>query len=292
MSKQHEISEYIEKMSFKKKFGGGFEPDSVYEAVRQLTSMYNDVLSESYQEMAELKETVKKQQQQLDTISKRPEPTIRTPSPTPVPINKVQREAITPPEPEVKDDKTAADELRRMNRRKLLEVLLDSSRENESLHNNIKDLINKNQQLQTQLDDKKIKIEKAGTIAEAAFQINGVMESAKNAAEQYLDNLQDLYERETVRCERKEALAQKQAQDILDNAKAQCDALVRRTHEQCQELETQTQAVCDAIIEQTRNGVEEYWQSLSERLETFCSAHEGLKELLGSGRELFGGGNG
>ena len=61
---------------------------------------------------------------------------------------------------------------------------------------------------------------------------------------------------------------------------------------QCQELETQTQAVCDAIIEQTRNDVEEYWQSLSERLETFCSAHEGLKELLGSDRDLFGGGNG
>ena len=178
-----------------------------------------------------------------------------------------------------------------MNRRKLLEVLLDSSRENESLHSDIQGLLQKNQQLQTQLDDKKIKIDKAGTIAEAAFEINGVMESARCAAEQYLDNLKDLHERETVRCEQKELLTQKQAQDMLDNATAQCNALVKRTQEQCQAMQMQTQQTCDAIIEQTRADVEEYWRSLSQRLEDFYVAHEGLKEVLGSGYGLFGGGD-
>ena len=45
MSEQHKISEYIEKMSFKKKLGMGFSPDEVYEAICELTSMYNDVLA-------------------------------------------------------------------------------------------------------------------------------------------------------------------------------------------------------------------------------------------------------
>jgi regulator of replication initiation timing len=296
MSKQHEISEYIEKMSFKKKFGGGFEPDSVYETVRELTSMYNDVLAESYQEVADLKETVSMLQQQLSELSKRnvsqAGPTMSrpmvAPSPKPAATPSVEDD---PPATDTTTDKTATDELRRMNRRKLLEVLLASSRENQSLHDNIKSLLEKNRQLQTQLDDKKIRIETAGTIAEAAFQLNGVMESAQNAAEQYLDNLQDLYKRETVRCEQKEALAQQQAQSILDNATAQCDALIRRTREQCSMMESDTQAMCDEIVKQAREKAEEYWLSLDDKLEAFYAAHKGLKEMLGSGHGLFGGDN-
>jgi hypothetical protein len=283
MSKQHEISEYIDKLSFKKKFGGGFEPDSVYEAVRELTSMYNDVLAESYQEMAELKETVTKQQQQINDMCSfaRPQPKVAEPSPVIPP----QREEVAPQLPQ-KDEKEEAEILKRMNRRKLLEVLLNSSRENESLNNDIRSLLQKNKQLQALLDEKTIKIEKAGTIAEAAFQINGVMESAKSAADQYLDNLQSLYERESVRCEQKESLAQAQAQKILDNAKSQCDALVLRTREQCQLLTSQTQAACDEIVSQTRDEVDNYWQKLTEKLDAYYQARKGLKEFLGSNGNL------
>lgn len=58
MSEQHKISEYINKMSFKKKLGVGFSPDEVYEAIYDLTNMYNEMLSNTYREVSELRSII------------------------------------------------------------------------------------------------------------------------------------------------------------------------------------------------------------------------------------------
>lgn len=43
-----------------------------------------------------------------------------------------------------------------------------------------------------QLEERRILIEKAGSIAEAALQLNGVFAAAQAAADQYLSNIQQL----------------------------------------------------------------------------------------------------
>ena len=48
MSEQHKISEYINKMSFKKKLGVGFSPDEVYEAIYDLTNKSTGEQTELY----------------------------------------------------------------------------------------------------------------------------------------------------------------------------------------------------------------------------------------------------
>lgn len=73
-------------------------------------------------------------------------------------------------------------ELRKLSRIDLLELLLEKSRENEKLKEEL-------EQVKAQLDDRKINIEKAGSIAEAALALNGVFEAAQLAADQYLENL-------------------------------------------------------------------------------------------------------
>lgn len=73
-------------------------------------------------------------------------------------------------------------ELRKLSRIDLLELLLEKSRENEKLKEEL-------EQVKAQLDDRKINIEKAGSIAEAALALNGVFQAAQAAADQYLENL-------------------------------------------------------------------------------------------------------
>lgn len=81
-------------------------------------------------------------------------------------------------------------ELRRLSRRELLELLLAQSKEVRRLQ---KELIKTKQQLA----DRKIEIEKAGSIAEAALRLNGVFEAAEQAAAQYLENVQRLSEEQS-----------------------------------------------------------------------------------------------
>lgn len=76
-------------------------------------------------------------------------------------------------------------ELRKLSRADLLELLLEETKENEKLRIQL-------EQAQEQLADRRILIENAGSIAEAALQLNGVFQAAEEAAAQYLENVRRL----------------------------------------------------------------------------------------------------
>lgn len=73
-------------------------------------------------------------------------------------------------------------ELRRMSRSELLEMLIEQMEENERLKQSLA-------QVQAELLDRRITIDRTGSIAEAALALNGVFEAADKAARQYLENI-------------------------------------------------------------------------------------------------------
>ena len=74
-------------------------------------------------------------------------------------------------------------ELRRLSRKDLLELLIAQGRELDTLKAELEDA-------RAALHDRQIRIDNAGSIAEAALQLNGVFEAAQAAAQQYLENIQ------------------------------------------------------------------------------------------------------
>lgn len=73
-------------------------------------------------------------------------------------------------------------ELHKLSRRELLEMLLAQSKEMDRLKDRV-------QELEEALSSRNLVIEKAGSLAEAALQLNGVFEAAQQAADQYLENI-------------------------------------------------------------------------------------------------------
>ena len=92
-------------------------------------------------------------------------------------------------------------DLKKLGRPELLELLITSLKENESLKKQIKEK-------DKQLKSKEILINKSGTLAEAALRLNDVFESADKAAAQYLENIQN-----------SEAIAQRIIDDAKEEAK-------------------------------------------------------------------------
>ena len=78
-------------------------------------------------------------------------------------------------------------ELRRLGRSELLEMMISLTEENEKLKLRL-------EQVEAQLQDRRIMIDKAGSIAEAALRLNGVFEAADQAARQYLENVRRMTE--------------------------------------------------------------------------------------------------
>lgn len=101
-------------------------------------------------------------------------------------------------------------ELRRLSRFELLELLVAQGREIDQLQQQL-------EEARAELEDRRIKQDKAGSIAEAALSLNGVFEAAQKAAEQYLHNAV-LIERET----RQQCLA------LLNSTQARCAELERK----------------------------------------------------------------
>lgn len=79
----------------------------------------------------------------------------------------------------------AEKELRKMSRTELIEIIY-------ALQQNEKTLREENKELCRQLEDKTIRIENAGSIAEAALSLNRIFEDAQAAAQQYLDSVRML----------------------------------------------------------------------------------------------------
>jgi hypothetical protein len=84
-------------------------------------------------------------------------------------------------------------EFRKLNRKQLTEMLVEQSKQIASLKEQLR-------AAEEKLEDRDIKLNEAGNIAEAALQLNHVFEDAQQACEQYVYSLRALYAREHEIC--------------------------------------------------------------------------------------------
>lgn len=97
-------------------------------------------------------------------------------------------------------------ELKKLSRAELLELLLFQTRETERLRAQLK-------AAEEALADRRLRMDRAGDLAKAVLDINGVMEAAQAAANQYLENMAAM-ERETKeRCAQMLRDAERQAEN-------------------------------------------------------------------------------
>lgn len=99
-------------------------------------------------------------------------------------------------------------EFKRLSRAQLIEIIYQ-------LQLQIDKLNEEKQALENELEDKRLRLQSAGNIAEAALEINDCFRSAQNAAEQYLNEIKAI--REETDTER---------QRILKEAKAEAEAIL------------------------------------------------------------------
>lgn len=108
-------------------------------------------------------------------------------------------------------------ELRKLSRNDLLELLLDQAKEIERLRIELDDANRK-------LSDRKIQLDNAGSIAEAALQINNVFNAAQEACAQYMYNITDLSQRQEEICAKMEQQTKEKCEKMLSDAQHRADA--------------------------------------------------------------------
>ena len=131
-------------------------------------------------------------------------------------------------------------ELRRLSRTDLLELLLAQRRENEQLRCIL-------DQTQAQLADRTIKIDNAGSIAEASLQLSGIFTAAQDSCQYYLDNIRLLSERQS---------------------------------QICQQMEQETKEKCDRMVAEAELKSQQCWENCSIKIKQLVESFEGLQQAM------------
>ena len=122
-------------------------------------------------------------------------------------------------------------EFKRLSRAQLIEIIYQ-------LQLQVDELDERNKALEKALEDKRLRIENAGNIAEAALAVNDCFRSAQNAADQYLAEIKAIYDEVEVQRQKILAEARAEAEQMMANAqKPQNDyrsiiEAIMREHEQ------------------------------------------------------------
>ncbi len=161
-----------------------------------------------------------------------------------------------------KDEAMTSKELRKLSKLELVDMINEQNAVIEKLQLRV-------EQMEIQLKDRSLKIDQAGSLAEASLLVNGVIEAAQEAAQQYLDNIESLNERTTMLCMQQE-----------EESNSRCRALEADTKKRCEELETSTTKKCVDLEKATDEKIEARWKEFTQKVDQYLDAHGELKEIL------------
>lgn len=112
-------------------------------------------------------------------------------------------------------------------------------------------------ELQATIDNYEIKVEEAGTLAEASAQINNLFEAAQATVETYIENMKKRAEK---------------SEEILADVQKQADGII-----------SEAEAVAQKRLAAADVEIDEKWAVIESRLLVLYESHKGLKELVESG---------
>lgn len=153
-------------------------------------------------------------------------------------------------------------DLKKLNRRELLELLLRQSTEIQALQDKLR-------KTEAALADRRLQLDQAGSIAEASLQLSGIFEAAQEACRQYTENIEQLSHRQEEVCARMDRESRERAAAIVAEAEARSA-----------QLEQDAQQRCQAMLEKAEAESQAYWDEVSSRLQAFSAEHAELRQLL------------
>ena len=131
-------------------------------------------------------------------------------------------------------------DLRGLSRSDLLEILIQQAEELEQLRK-------ENAEYRQQLQEKKLALDEAGSIAEAALKVSGIFDAAQQASARYLESIELL-------TAKKQADADT-ARQLLEETQAKCSAMWADTNKRCEKM-----------LEKAKRDSMDYWIRVSKKV--------------------------
>jgi len=150
-------------------------------------------------------------------------------------------------------------DLSKLKRVELLDLLLDVTKENETIKT-------ENEELKKKLKSREMSISEAGSIAEASLKLSGIFTVAQAAADTYLINIK----KASAASDKLIAQAKAEAEKIAEDAEQKSEQILRDARAQAAVIKNQADMETQVI-----------WQETREKISTILESENALKDLLG-----------
>lgn len=183
--------------------------------------------------------------------------------------------------------------LNKMNRKELLELLLQQISDNEKMREQIKELkvqiSDVQKDYERQLADRRIELSRAGSMAEAALRLNRVFADADLAVQQYQENIKKYSDN-----------AESMAKSIKDEANREAATILTAARNEAEKTKTNARISAQAMLDKakqdaevitanaqkqasrTRMDADKYQKDVKEKMNELYSTYKGLQSIMGA----------
>lgn len=121
-------------------------------------------------------------------------------------------------------------------------------------------------------------ITEIGSIAEMSFRVNGVMEAAQKAADDYVAKIKEMYDAMSSDYSVYEMNAKQKAESIINNANNKADSILRNANNEANTAEQKANIIlananheAEAIRQNARKEANDIWSTLQTRFNSYVS---------------------
>lgn len=164
-------------------------------------------------------------------------------------------------------------ELKKMNRRELIEIIYALQQSEETLKK-------KNLLLQRKLDDRTLRISKAGSIADAAMALNDIFKNAQETADQYIHSVKVAQAHAKKEAEKELREAKEEAEKIRTESNKEAKKLIFEAKEVSEHIMAETEKQKKQIEEKTEWEISNKWKIFNEKVNGILSEHSAIRDLL------------
>lgn len=183
--------------------------------------------------------------------------------------------------------------LNKMNRKELLELLLQQISDNEKMREQIKELkvqiSDVQKDYERQLADRRIELSKAGSMAEAALRLNRVFADADLAVQQYQENIKKYSDNAESMAKSIKDEANREAATILTAARNEAEKTKTNARISAQAMLDKAKQDAEVIItnaqkqaSRTRIDADKYQKDVKEKMTELYSTYKGLQSIMGA----------
>lgn len=148
----------------------------------------------------------------------------------------------------VQDMKEKDIKLKRLSRRELLEIVVVQSEEIEKLSRELEDMKLRTEKRQSSLMN-------AGSIAEAALELNGVFDAAQRASDEYISEIRKM-----------KTMQEELYRKAEEEARKRSERLVGITLQKCRAAQEDTIRKCSVMLERAKSEAERYSQRVRDNM--------------------------